>query len=298
VWKIKWTLVVVLVLGSSYLLLPTTISAVDITAGFVLDKYKVVVPVYPGVERTIDIVITNITDTPSSYFVNLRAPDVIADEERRAGYSPVDVLQYEWFSYQKSVTAQGGGNATVNFNITVPSDTKLGKVDAWLDIQEDNTSSIKMNWAATILLDMYTSKEEADHHQIVYQGQNGLIIGQGGLINRGFDFYYLFLLLIVPVVIVPIVWVIRRYEMELVLLKIALEKKTFPVKVIVLDTEGYPVKGASFSVGGKSSVTDENGVALIKDVQKGSQSYIVEHSDFESKIDSIEVGKEHLVKEG
>ena len=153
-----------------------------------------------------------------------------------------------------------------------------------------------MDWATTLLLDIYSNKQTANKHQVVYQGQNGQLIGQGGVRNS-FNCYYLFLLLIIPVVILPIIYIRWRYEVKLILLKVTLEKRKFPVKIIISDSEGQPVKDASVRIGEKIVTTDEKGTSLISNTLRGTQNYIVEHPDFEAKSGSITIGKEQLVEE-
>ena len=295
--KVKLALVLVLIFSS--LILPSTVLAIDIASGFTLDKYKIELPTYPGAKKSVEITINNTTNTPSTYLINLRVPDILTDEEKSEGYIPVDVLQYEWFSYQKEVTAQGNGSVTINLILIIPNNTKLTKIDAWLDVQEVDASNVKMDWATTILLDIYPDKQAASKHQVVYQGQNGQLVGQKEIQSKkGFNLYYLFLLLVIPAVTLPIIYLSRRYEMKLILLKIVLEKTRFPVKVIILDSDSNePIKNASVKIGESVATTDEKGVALLKDVQKGTQNYKVELPGFEAKGGSVEVGKDLLVEE-
>ena len=295
--KVKLALVLVLIFSS--LILPSTVLAIDIASGFTLDKYKIELPTYPGAKKSVEITINNTTNTPSTYLINLRVPDILTDEEKSEGYIPVDVLQYEWFSYQKEVTAQGNGSVTINLILVVPNNTKLTKIDAWLDVQEVDASNVKMDWATTILLDIYPDKQAASKHQVVYQGQNGQLVGQREIQSKkGFNLYYLFLLLVIPAVTLPIIYLSRRYEMKLILLKIVLEKTRFPVKVIILDSDSNePIKNASVKISESVATTDEKGVALLKDVQKGTQNYKVELPGFEAKSGSVEVGKDLLVEE-
>ena len=295
--KVKLALVLVLIFSS--LILPSTVLAIDIASGFTLDKYKIELPTYPGAKKSVEITINNTTNTPSTYLINLRVPDILTDEEKSEGYIPVDVLQYEWFSYQKEVTAQGNGSVTINLILVVPNNTKLTKIDAWLDVQEVDASNVKMDWATTILLDIYPNKQAASKHQVVYQGQNGQLVGQREIQSKkGFNLYYLFLLLVIPAVTLPIIYLSRRYEMKLILLKVVLEKTRFPVKVIILDSDSNePIKNASVKIGVSVATTDEKGVALLKDVQKGTQNYKVELPGFEAKSGSVEVGKDLLVEE-
>jgi len=72
---------------------------------------------------------------------------------------------------------------------------------------------------------------------------------------------------------------------------------TYSLTFVIEDEDGDPIEDATVEVNGMEDNTDEDGEAVFKDLEPGTYDYEVDHDDFESTEDKVEIVDEDEVEE-